>query len=216
MGVDARHMRLTGSPPDHLARSSGGMCDNTIMEAINFTGHFLIAMPSLQDANFAGTLTYVCRHDDQGAMGLIVNRPMDMTLQTLFGQIALTSSQDDILTYPVYLGGPVQTDRGFVLHSPTGEWRSTLRISDELGLTTSRDILEKLSIGQGPDKIFIALGYAGWEAGQLENEIKLNSWLSVPADPDVIFDLPPAQRFQAALGLLGINPTYLSEESGHA
>lgn len=186
------------------------------MEPVNFTGHFLIAMPSLQDANFAGTLTYVCRHDDQGAMGLVVNRPMDMTLQTLFGQISLTSNQDDILTYPVYLGGPVQTDRGFVLHTPMGDWRSTLRVNDQLGLTTSRDILEKLSVGQGPERIFIALGYAGWEAGQLENEIKLNSWLSVPANADIIFETPVNQRFQAALRLLGIDPTYLSEETGHA
>lgn len=195
---------------------NNGICDNGAMEPVNFTGHFLIAMPSLQDANFAGTLTYICRHDDQGAMGLVVNRPMDMTLQTLFGQIALTPVQDDILTYPVYLGGPVQTDRGFVLHSPVGEWRSTLRINDHLGLTTSRDILEKLSLGQGPERIFIALGYAGWEAGQLENEIKLNNWLSVPAEPDILFELPAGQRFQAALDLLGIDPTYLSEEAGHA
>ncbi len=192
------------------------MCDNRPMETINFTHHFLIAMPSLQDANFSGTLTYICRHDEQGAMGLIINRPMDMNLKNLFGQIALTSSNEDLATQPVYLGGPVQTDRGFVLHTPMGAWRSTLHINDEFGLTTSRDILEQLSLGHGPESMLIALGYAGWEAGQLENEIKLNNWLSVPADPHILFTLPAEQRFNAALALLGVNLTYLSEEAGHA
>ncbi|WP_297479670.1 YqgE/AlgH family protein [Ferrovum sp.] len=192
------------------------MCDNRPMETINFTHHFLIAMPSLQDANFSGTLTYICRHDEQGAMGLIINRPMDMNLKNLFGQIALTASNEDVSTQPVYLGGPVQTDRGFVLHTPMGTWRSTLRINDEFGLTTSRDILEQLALGHGPEYMLIALGYAGWEAGQLENEIKRNNWLSVPADPHILFTLPAEQRFNAALALLGVNLTYLSEEAGHA
>ncbi|NDU85426.1 MAG: YqgE/AlgH family protein [Ferrovum sp.] len=186
------------------------------METINFTHHFLIAMPSLQDANFSGTLTYVCRHDAQGAMGLVINRPMDMNLKSLFGQISLSASNETLATQPVYLGGPVQTDRGFVLHTPVGEWRSTVRITDDLGLTTSRDILEQMSMGNGPERMLIALGYAGWEAGQLEQEIKLNNWLSVQATPEIIFELSPDKRFHAALELLGVNLTFLSEEAGHA
>ncbi|MDE2259747.1 MAG: YqgE/AlgH family protein [Betaproteobacteria bacterium] len=186
------------------------------MASVNLTNHFLIAMPALQDSNFSGTLTYICRHDDNGAMGLVVNRPTSLTLENLFNQIDIPLSQEDLGALPVYFGGPVQTDRGFVLHSPVGHWRSTLSVNDEIGLTTSRDILEEVSRGQPPQGMLISLGYAGWEAGQLENEIKLNSWLTVEARQDVIFNLPAEARFSAALGILGIDRTYLSDEAGHA
>ena len=186
------------------------------MAPVNLTNHFLIAMPALQDSNFSGTLTYICRHDEHGAMGLVVNRPTNLTLERLFNQIDIPLVQENLVTLPVYFGGPVQTDRGFVLHSPVGHWRSTLSVNDDIGLTTSRDILEEMSRGQSPEGVLISLGYAGWEAGQLENEIKLNSWLTVEARRDVIFDLPADARFSAALGILGVDRTYLSDEAGHA
>ena len=186
------------------------------MGTVNLTNHFLIAMPALQDSNFSGTLTYICRHDDHGAMGLVVNRPMNMTLGTLFNQIDIPLSEDALSEQPVYFGGPVQTDRGFVLHSPLGHWRSTLRVSEDVGLTTSRDILEEMGRGQRPLSTLISLGYAGWEAGQLEHEIKLNSWLTVEARMEVVFALPAESRLSAALSILGVDPAYLSGEAGHA
>ncbi len=189
------------------------------MDAVNLTNHFLIAMPSLADSNFSGTLTYICRHDENGAMGVVINRPMNMTLENLFSQINLPAPTSTTLTQPVYFGGPVQTDRGFVLHSPVGHWRSTLQVNQHIGLTTSRDILEAMAQGaegEAPDNILISLGYAGWEPGQLEQELKQNSWLTVQADMDVVFKLPVETRFSAALGILGIDPAYLSDEAGHA
>ena len=189
------------------------------MNAVNLTNHFLIAMPALADPNFSGSLTYICRHDENGAMGVVINRPMNMTLENLFHQINLSATASNTLTQPVYFGGPVQTDRGFVLHSPVGHWRSTLQVNELIGLTTSRDILEALAQGpegEAPEDILISLGYAGWEPGQLEQELKQNSWLTVEADMDVVFKLPVDARFSAALGILGIDPTYLSDEAGHA
>jgi putative transcriptional regulator len=186
------------------------------MGPVNLTNHFLIAMPAMQDLNFSGTLTYICRHDENGALGLVVNRPTDITLQSLFEQINIPLDQQDLAEGPVYFGGPVQTDRGFVLHSPLGHYRSTLRVTDEVGLTTSKDILEDVARGEMPKGLFISLGYAGWEAGQLEEEIKLNSWLTVEARMDVVFERSAESRFSAAMGLLGIDLTHLSGEAGHA
>ncbi len=186
------------------------------MGSVNLTNHFLIAMPALQDSNFSGTITYVCRHDQNGAMGLVVNRPMGMTLGALFQQIEIPLDDETLSAQPVYFGGPVQPDRGFVLHSPVGNWRSTLRVNETVGLTTSRDILEEMGRGQTPPSLFVSLGYAGWEAGQLEQEIKLNSWLTVEARMDVVFDLPADARLPAALNILGIDPAFLSDEAGHA
>lgn len=186
------------------------------MGSVNLTNHFLIAMPALQDSNFSGTITYVCRHDENGAMGLVVNRPMNMTLGILFQQIDIPLEDEILSERPVYFGGPVQPDRGFVLHSPVGVWRSTLRVNETIGLTTSRDILEEMGRGQTPQNLFISLGYAGWEAGQLEQEIKLNSWLTVEARMEVVFDLPSDARLPAALNLLGVDPAFLSDEAGHA
>ncbi len=186
------------------------------MQNANFTDHFLIAMPHMADPNFAGTLTYICDHSEQGALGLVVNRPIDVTLRSLFERIGLTLEDEALARLPVYFGGPVQTERGFVLHRPLGDWNSTLAVNDRVGLTTSRDILEAASRRQGPAQILVTLGYAGWGPGQLEDEIKQNAWLTVAADPDVIFDLPPQQRLPAAMQLLGIDPAMLSEQAGHA
>jgi putative transcriptional regulator len=182
----------------------------------NFTHHFLIAMPGMVDPHFANTLTYVCEHNDDGALGIVVNKPIDMTLSTLFEQIEVTLRDSQLRGAPVHFGGPVQVDRGFVLHRPLGNWQSTLAISDELGLTTSKDVLEALGRGQGPKDVFVSLGYAGWAAGQLEQEIAQNAWLTVAADADVLFDTPAEARLPAAMKLLGIDFSRLSEGMGHA
>lgn len=186
------------------------------MENANFTNHFLIAMPSMLDPNFAGTLTYVCDHGEQGAMGVVVNRPIELDMATLFTQIGLELMDEELKKSSVYYGGPVQTERGFVLHRPVGAWGSTLSVQDRVGLTTSKDILEATARQEGPEEILVTLGYAGWGPGQLEDEIKQNAWLTVEADPEVIFKRPPEERLAAAMQLLGIDMSMLSEEAGHA
>jgi putative transcriptional regulator len=188
-------------------------------DTIQLAHHFLVAMPSMDDGTFSGAVIYVCEHNDQGALGIIINRPMDMAVQDLFSRIDLTLVSDDQATQPVYFGGPVQTERGFVLHPPmSGDtaYIATLKVKDGLEMTTSRDILEDVAAGRGPDRFLLALGYAGWAAGQLENEIAQNGWLTMPADPKVIFSVSPTERFNAALSLLGFDPTLLSAEVGHA
>ena len=185
------------------------------MDTINLTHHFLIAMPNMADPNFNGALTYICDHGEQGAMGVVVNRPIELDLSTLFEQIGL-SLPERLQKQSVYFGGPVQTERGFVLHTPPQIFSSTLTVNEEVSLTTSKDVLEAVSQGAGPNKFMVSLGYAGWAAGQLEEEIKQNAWLSVGADPHVIFDVAPEQRLPAAMRLLGIDFTRLSEEAGHA
>jgi putative transcriptional regulator len=186
------------------------------MEFVNLTHHFLIAMPAMVDPNFARSLTYICEHNDQGALGVVVNRPTEMTLRNLFGQIDLPLDIAALATQPVYFGGPVQTDRGFVLHQPVGDWQSTLSVLGEVGLTSSKDILEAVSRGDGPEQILVSLGYAGWAPGQLEQELAQNAWLTVEADPAVIFAKPAADRLEAAMALLGVNLATLSDEAGHA
>lgn len=182
----------------------------------NLTHHFLIAMPSMVDPHFARTLTYIAEHNEQGALGVIVNRPIDMTLATLFERVELPLGNDAIAGQPVYFGGPVQTDRGFVLHRPSGDWHSTLRVNDEIGLTSSRDILQAIGETGEPAEVLVSLGYAGWTAGQLEQELADNAWLTVPADTAIIFDLPPEERLVAAMQKLGIDFAKLSEVVGHA
>jgi putative transcriptional regulator len=182
----------------------------------NLTNHFLIAMPAMADPNFSRTLTYVAEHNDQGALGIIVNRPLDMTLTTLFERIDLPLHAAGFEAQPVYFGGPVQTDRGFVLHRPAGEWHSTLKVNDDIGLTSSRDILQSLGENGEPGEVLVSLGYAGWSPGQLEQELAANAWLTVPADLSIIFDLPPEERFAAALQELGVDFANLSEVAGHA
>ncbi|MBS4098389.1 MAG: YqgE/AlgH family protein [Sulfuricella sp.] len=182
----------------------------------NLTAHFLIAMPAMADPYFAKSLTYICEHNTEGALGVVVNRPIDMTLRTLFEQIGITLENSHIANASLYFGGPVQTDRGFVLHRPIGVWSSTLAIGAEVGLTTSKDILEAIGRGEGPSDFIVTLGYAGWGPGQLENEIFQNAWLNVPADPSVIFDLPWEDRLTGAMSLLGVDLSSLSEGAGHA
>ncbi len=186
------------------------------MDSANFTDHFLIAMPSMLDPNFAGALAYICDHGEQGALGVVVNRPIELNLETLFNQIGLDVDSEDLRQQAVYFGGPVQVERGFVLHRPIGDWGSTLVVNNRLGLTTSKDILEAAAHQNGPQEMLVTLGYSGWGPGQLEEEIKQNAWLTVEADPEVIFALPAKDRFAAAMHLLGIDLSMLSEEAGHA
>jgi len=186
------------------------------MSSINLTNHFLIAMPSMVDPYFSRTLTYLCEHNDQGALGLVVNRPIDLTLQALFERLSLALKHRDLADAPVYYGGPVQTDRGFVLHAPPGEWQSTLKVREAIGLTTSKDILEAVGRGEGPHRMLVTLGYAGWSPGQLEHEIAQNAWLTVEARDAIIFDLPAEERLPAAMELLGLDFARLSDEAGHA
>ena len=179
---------------------------------------FLIAMPELQDPNFSRTVTLICQHDANGALGVVINRPMEqLTLQDILDQFDLSSpASDSPIGAPVYLGGPVQQQLGLVLHEGIGEWGSTLKISDELGLTSSRDILESMSTAQGPDHALLTLGYAGWGAGQLEDEIQDNAWLSVEADCEIIFRTPPKERWQAAAAKIGVDISQLAPGAGHA
>ena len=183
---------------------------------INLTHHFLIAMPNMADPHFAKTLTFICEHNDKGALGIVVNRPTEMNLQTLLEQVSIPFGAEQFKSIPVHFGGPVQIDRGFVLHMPLGQWQSTLAVSPDVGLTTSKDILQAVARGEGPSQLLVTLGYAGWAPGQLENELAQNAWLTVQAKPEVIFGLRAEQRLPAAMGLLGIDFASLSDEAGHA
>lgn len=189
----------------------------------SLVGHFLIAMPAMTDPHFARSLIFVCEHSNTGALGLVINRPIDMNLAGLFERVNLPLDNDPqnpvrsrLAQLPVYFGGPVQTDRGFVLHRPCGKWNATIEIDDEVGLTSSRDILQAMSDKGEPSDVLIALGYAGWTAGQIEREIAQNAWLTVIADADIVFKTPPEGRFAAALSLLGIDFYNLSGVAGHA
>tara|TARA_Y100001934_G_scaffold249423_1_gene310829 strand:+ start:98 stop:655 length:558 start_codon:yes stop_codon:yes gene_type:complete len=182
----------------------------------DLTNHFLIAMPSLADPNFEHTVTYICAHSEDGAMGIVINRPLEFDLGEVLTQMDLRADDRAITDRPVYQGGPVQTDRGFVLHRPAVEWDSTIKVTTDIGVSTSRDILEAISGGGGPDESLVALGYAGWGAGQLETEMAQNAWLSGPADLDIIFETPVARRWQHAAQLLGVNMTAMSNDIGHA
>jgi putative transcriptional regulator len=180
------------------------------------TGHLLIAMPAMADPNFTRTVTYICEHTDQGALGIVINRPLEMDMGEVFQQLSLVATDPGDARDPVMRGGPVQTERGFVLHEPSRQWDSTVEVSDTVHLTTSQDILEAIAAGTGPRRRLMALGYAGWGAGQLESEMVANAWLSVPANAAVIFDTPIEGRWSAAAGLLGINLATISLEAGHA
>ncbi|MDR0577627.1 MAG: YqgE/AlgH family protein [Candidatus Accumulibacter sp.] len=183
---------------------------------IHLTNHFLIAMPAMEDPYFAKSLVYIAEHNGQGALGVIVNRPIDMTLSALFQSIELSSAPKGMGDRPVFFGGPVQTDRGFVLHRPLGDWQSTLAVSPEIGLTTSRDVLQSVERTGHPSDMVVTLGYSGWAGGQLEREIGQNAWLTVPADPRILFELPCEERWASALELLGIGPANLAGQAGHA
>ena len=186
------------------------------MAAEFLTNQFLIAMPGMADPNFSQTVTLVCEHNAQGALGIVINRPLPMAFADVFAQLDLDCSQSKVAASPVLQGGPVQPERGFVLHSAGPLWDSTLPVSDWLHLTTSRDVLEALARGEGPAEAFIALGYAGWEAGQLEAEVAQNAWLTVPADHGVMFGTALEDRWEAATRLLGVDLLHLSSDAGHA
>lgn len=176
----------------------------------------LIAMPSLEDPNFSRTVTYICEHSEQGAMGIVLNRPTELSLADVLSHMEIEGDPGETGEQRVYLGGPVEEERGFVLHTHTEPWDSTLAINDDISVTTSRDILEAMACGKGPSHALVALGYAGWGAGQLERELQDNAWLSGPADRSILFDLPPDQRWEAAARLLGVDVNLLSSEAGHA
>ena len=184
--------------------------------ASNLTGHLLIAMPSLLDPNFERTVTYICEHSDQGALGLVVNRPLDMDFGDVLQQLALTASNPQLARQPILQGGPVELQRGFVIHSAPRDWESTVEITDSIFVTTSRDILTSIAGGQGPEQALLVLGYAGWGAGQLEEELSANAWLSVPASPQIIFDIPFEERWEQSARLLGVDIVNLSPDAGHA
>src|SRR5450755_1498244 len=185
--------------------------------SINLTNQFLIAMPGMGDGTFAGTVVYLCEHTEKDARGLVINKPIDITLRNLFEKVELSLDREDLAESPVYFGGPVQTERGFVLHEAIvvegqaeGPYNSSLKIAGGLEMTTSKDVLEALANGAGPKKVLVTLGYSGWAAGQLEEEMSRNGWINVDAEPGIIFDTPVDQRYGKALSLLGIDAAMLS------
>lgn len=180
------------------------------------TDHFIIAMPGLADENFNQAVTYICEHDENGTFGIIINRESDITLDDVMQQMHIPYHSENNHTETVFTGGPVQTNRGFILHRPTGNWDSSLIVNDSVALTTSRDILEAIAGNQGPQDNIIALGYAGWGPGQLEQEMAANTWLSCPAEEQIIFDTPVEERWQAAARLIGIDLQLMSNDAGHA
>lgn len=186
------------------------------MENTNLTDQFLIAMPTLRDPNFERTVTYICAHNDEGAMGIVINKPLDIELGEIFEQMDIDSSNAIAKHKTVFQGGPVHIDRGFILHKANTQWDSSIVVSNKICVTTSKDILEAIADGEGPDEALIALGYAGWGEGQLEDEIMQNAWLSGPADMDIIFNTPYDQCWQAAAEHLGVDLEKLSSDIGHA
>ncbi|HLD13322.1 MAG TPA: YqgE/AlgH family protein [Burkholderiales bacterium] len=184
--------------------------------AVTLANHFLIAMPALADANFARTVTFICDHSSEGTMGLVVNRPTDLKLRDILDQLGIGAGGAHAAGLPVYYGGPVQNNRGFVLHEPIGQWQATLAVTDTLGVSSSRDILEAIAHNQGPARYLITLGYAGWSPGQLERELSENAWLNGPADQAILFDLPPEQRWKAAAQHVGVDLSTFTGNAGHA
>jgi len=182
----------------------------------NLTNQLLVAMPGFDDPSFAQTVTLICEHGEKGALGIVLNKPLPMRLAEVLAQLKLPAHSDSIGGKPVLRGGPVHPDRGFVLHRPGGSWDSTHKISESIQVTTSRDVLAAMARGEGPQDAFIALGYAGWEPGQLERELLENAWMTLPADERVLFDLPYEERWDAAWRLLGVDVNTVSTHAGHA
>ena len=176
----------------------------------------LIAMPGMADPNFSSTVTLICEHNDEGALGIVVNRPLALKLGGLFEQLDLDDAESDVAQDPVFMGGPVGPERGFVLHDAECSYENSLPVSNDICLTLSRDIIDAMATGNGPRKSLVALGYAGWEAGQLESEMLANSWLNVPATPDIVFDMPFTDRWAAAARAIGIDISRMSADAGHA
>jgi len=185
-------------------------------DSSNLTNQFLIAMPSLADPNFHQTVTYLCDHNDEGAMGLVINRPLELEFAELLSFLKIEDTRNQHPYIPIYQGGPVQTERGFVLHEGIGEWEASLAVTDNIAVTLSQDIIEAIAHGNGPERFLIALGYAGWGSGQLEGELAANAWLNGQADPAIIFDTPIEQRWTASAQLLGVELKNLSTDVGHA
>jgi len=183
---------------------------------MDLTNQFLIAMPTLNDPNFYRTVTYLCVHNQDGAMGIILNRPLSLTLGDVLKHMDIDITNPDVNRMRILQGGPVQPERGFVIHQPSGNWDAVLTVGDDIAIATSRDILTAIAEGTGPTNAVVALGYAGWGAGQLEKEVAENSWLSGPINSSIIFDAPSEKRWQLATELLGINPSLISGEVGHA
>lgn len=190
--------------------------DKAVSDSHNLTGHFLIAMPSLDDGFFNQAVTYICEHDETGSFGIIINQVTDLTLKQIIKEMKIDTQDDYNADQSIYIGGPVDQGRGFILHRPTGDWQSTLKVNDSVALTTSKDILQAIANNKGPDDSIVALGYAGWSAGQLDNEIASNTWLSCPAEEQIIFETPPEERWKAAAKLIGIDLSLLSHDAGHA
>ena len=190
------------------------MADDAAFSSL--ANHLLVAMPGMADSNFGGAVVFLAEHTARGALGLIVNRPTDITLRTLFERIDLRLDIESLAELPVLYGGPVQTDRGFVLHQPLGQWNSTVTVGEDMGLTSSKDVLEAVAQGEGPERLLVTLGYAGWGPGQLEHEIAQNAWLTLAPTAELLFDVPLDQRFERAFRSLGIDPALLSPAVGHA
>jgi putative transcriptional regulator len=184
-------------------------------QATYLTNQFIIAMPNLADPNFFHTVAFLCQHNQDGALGIVINRPTDMKLGEIFKQMDIKVTAPATAQIPVFAGGPVQQDRGFVVHTSGGDWHATMAVSETISLTTSRDVLEAIAAGEGPEQYLIALGYAGWGAGQLEKEIMDNSWLNTPYGKQVLFDTPVNLRWSAAAELIGIDINQLTAPAGH-
>ena len=190
-------------------------------DILSLTNHFLIAMPNLNDPNFEQSVSYICEHNNEGAMGIVINRPMDLSFADLCEQLEIEITDMDTLTYPIFDGGPVEMDHGFILHTPLGEWESTLAVTKKVGLTMSQDIIQAIADGydsdnKPPEHFIITLGYAGWSEDQIEDEIAENVWLNVPATNDILFNTATDKRWTAAAALLGIDLQQLSSDIGHA
>ena len=190
--------------------------NKTVSDSHNLTGHFLIAMPSLDDGFFNHAVTYICEHDETGSFGIIINQETDLTLKQIINEMKIETQGDYNQDQPIFIGGPVDQGRGFILHRPTGNWQSTLKVTDSVALTTSKDILQAIANNKGPKNSIVALGYAGWAAGQLDSEIASNTWLSCPAEEQIIFVTPPEERWKAAAKLIGIDLSLMSSDTGHA
>ncbi|HEX6833764.1 MAG TPA: YqgE/AlgH family protein [Rudaea sp.] len=187
-----------------------------MLETSSLTDHFLIAMPNMRDPSFKRSVAFLCQHNDEGAMGLLVNRLSEYRLGDVLAQMRIKCESAEVGDAPVLIGGPVQPERGFVLHTPHGEWESSFKISDRICVTTSRDVLAAIAEGRGPERALITLGYAGWSAGQIETELKENSWLTVPASEAILFETPLEERWEAAAGLVGVNIANIAGYAGHA
>jgi putative transcriptional regulator len=187
-----------------------------MVESTSLRNQFLVAMPGMVDGHFNQTVTYLCEHTPAGAMGLVINRPTTLKLKEMLEHLGLDATAATHSETPVYWGGPVQPERGFVVHKPATKWESTLNITDDIGVTTSKDILAAISEGRGPEQYLVTLGYAGWGAGQLEGEILHNSWLNTPSNPIILFDTTPTSRWEAAARQLGVDVRLLGSTAGHA